>query len=163
VGDISSNPVSYNGTITIGGNVTTAGDQSYTANQITLGSTSNQQQVFKTTNNGNLDFNVGMQPNSIRINNSIADHELIIDLGRGNLGASTETALASSGIAFKEILPFVSGVDLMSEIVRHKSALATDINNGDDLVADISIGNVEDAGDSAKCDTKNDDNCAVSQ
>jgi hypothetical protein len=161
VGDISSNPVTYKGTITIGGNVTTAGDQSYTANQITLGSSSNQQQVFKTTDNGNLDFNVGMQPNALQINNSIADHELIIDLGRGNLGASTETALASSGITFKEILPFVSGVDIHSDIMRQKLKQATDIDGSGELSASVDIGNVEDAGDSAKCDAKTDDNCSV--
>jgi hypothetical protein len=161
VGDISANPVSFNGTITIGGSVTTAGDQSYTANQITLGSVSSQQQVFKTLDNGNLDFNVGMQPNALQINNSISDHELIIDLGRGNLGASTEAALAASGITFKEILPFVSGVDIHSDIVRQKLKQATDIDGSGELSASVDIGHVEDAGDAANCDAKTDDNCSV--
>jgi hypothetical protein len=160
VGDISSNPVTYNGVLTIGGSVTTAGNQSYTGNQIVLGSTSNQQQVFKTTDNGNLDFNVGIQPNSIQINNTINNHELIIDLGRGILGASTETALASAGISFKEIVPFVSSIDLHSDITRQRLALATDINNLDDLVADIDIGVVEDASDTTKCDSRNADDCS---
>ncbi|MEO0047061.1 MAG: hypothetical protein RLZZ410_20, partial [Pseudomonadota bacterium] len=161
VGDISTNPARFNGAITIGGSVTTAGNQSYTANQITLGSTSNQQQVFKTTDNGNLDFNVGMQPNALQINSAISGHELIIDLGRGNLGASTETALAASGITYKEILPFVSGIDIHSDIMRQKLQRATDIDGSGELTASVDIGNVEDAGDVAKCDSKTDDNCAV--
>jgi autotransporter-associated beta strand protein len=160
VGDISSNPVTYNGVLTIGGSVTTAGNQSYTGNQIVLGSTSNQQQVFKTTDSGNLDFNVGMQPNAIQIKNTINNHELIIDLGRGNLGASTETALATAGISFKEVVPFVSNIDLHSDIKRQRTALATDINDLDDLVADIDIGVVEDVSDTTKCDSRNVDECS---
>jgi hypothetical protein len=162
VGDVSSNPVRYNGSITIGGSVTTSGDQSYTSNQITLGSTSNQQQVFKTTDNGNLDFNIGIQPNSIQINNSISNHELVIDLGRGNIGTSTETALATAGITFKEILPFVSGFDIHSDITRQKMALATGISNSDDLVADINIGDLDQNSDTSECDVKTDDKCSPS-
>jgi hypothetical protein len=161
VGDVSSNPVRYNGNITIGGSVTTSGDQSYTSNQITLGSTSNQQQVFKTTDNGNLDFNIGIQPNSIQINNSISNHELVIDLGRGNLGASTETALATAGITFKEILPFVSGIDIHSDITRQKMALATAISESDDLVADVNIGDLDEKTDESECDVKTDDKCSL--
>jgi hypothetical protein len=162
VGDVSSNPVRYNGSITIGGSVTTSGDQSYTSNQITLGSTSNQQQVFKTTDNGNLDFNIGIQPNSIQINNSISNHELVIDLGRGNIGTSTETALATAGITFKEILPFVSGIDIHSDITRQKMALATGISNSDDFVADVNIGDLDQNSDTSECDVKTDDKCSPS-
>jgi autotransporter-associated beta strand protein len=162
VGDVSSNPVRYNGSITIGGSVTTSGDQSYTSNQITLGSTSNQQQVFKTTDNGNLDFNIGIQPNSIQINNSISNHELVIDLGRGNIGASTETAFATAGITFKEILPFVSGFDIHSDITRQKMALATGISNSDDFVADVNIGDLDQNSDTSECDVKTDDKCSPS-
>jgi autotransporter-associated beta strand protein len=162
VGDISTNPMTFNGTLSIGGSVTTSGNQSYTSNQITLGSTSNQQQIFKTTDNGNLDFNVGMQPNAIQVKNTINNHELIIDLGRGNLGASTETALANSGITFKEILPFVSGIDLHSDIMRQRTALATDINNADNLVADVNIGDL-DEGDKSECDAKTDDYCSLTR
>jgi autotransporter-associated beta strand protein len=161
VGDISNNPVNFKGIMTIGGSVTTAGDQSYTANKIVLGSRSNQQQVFKTTNNGNFDFNVAMEPNSVQVKNTINNHELIIDLGRGSISAATEAALASGGVGFKEVLPFVSGIDLHSDINRQRMASASDINYSDALVADVNIGVVEDAGNSSECDTKSNDDCAL--
>ena len=104
-----------------------------------------------------------MQPNAILIKNTINNHELIIDLGRGNLGDTTKTALSSSNISYKESLPFVSGIDLHSDIIRQRAALATDINNSDDLVADVNIGDLDVNGDKSECDVKTDDQCSVSK
>jgi hypothetical protein len=55
---------------------------------------------------------------------------------------------------------FVSNIDLHSDIKRQRTALATDINDLDDLVADIDIGVVEDVSDTTKCDSRNVDECS---
>ena len=76
-------------------------------------------------------------------------------------GAATEAAFASGGVGFKEVLPFVSGIDLHSDINRQRMASASDINYSDVLVADVNIGVVEDADNSSECDTQSNDECAL--
>jgi autotransporter-associated beta strand protein len=161
-GDIGSNRATYNGTISIKGDVTTSGDQSYTANNIILGATgSNQLQKFTTTDNGNIDFNVGLSPNAISVKDDAISYSLTFDLGRGSLSAATETALAASGISYDQILPPTNIMDLLTDIKNQRSLNITDISNRD-LLADVSIGVIDDAGDEVKCDSEVDEDCGVS-
>jgi autotransporter-associated beta strand protein len=161
VGDISANPASFNGTITIRGDVTTSGNQSYTSNNIVLGSVgSNQQQIFRTTDNGNLDFNVGTGPNAISIDNSSLSHNLVIDLGRGELGAASEASLNASGISYDQITPPSIVMDMLANLKNQNLLNSAEIGT-QSVVADVEVGGAEDAGDVVKCDTQSDDNCAV--
>jgi hypothetical protein len=161
VGDIGANPATYNGTISIEGNVTTSGDQTYTANNIVLGAAgSNQIQKFTTTDNGNVNFNVGLGPNAISINEDVSSYGLLFDLGRGSLSDDAEAALAASGIDYDQIIPPSNIMDLLTDIKNQLSSNASDIAN-DDLIADVNVGSMEDAGDDIKCDVSADENCAV--
>jgi autotransporter-associated beta strand protein len=161
VGDIGSNPATFKGTISIEGNVTTSGDQSYTANNIILGATgSNQLQKFTTTDNGNVNFSVGLDANAISIKNSANSHGLLFDLGRGSLSAAAESAFAASGIDYDQIIPPSNVMDLLTDILNQLSSNTTDVAN-DDLLAEVEIEDIEDAGDEIKCDTAVDENCAV--
>jgi autotransporter-associated beta strand protein len=161
VGDIGANPATFKGTISIEGNVTTAGDQSFTANNIVLGAAgTNQLQKFTTTDNGNVNFNVGLGPNAISINEDAISYGLLFDLGRGSLSADTELALASAGIDYDQIIPPSNIMDLLTDIKNQLSSNATDVAN-DDLLADVAVESIEDAGDQIKCDSDIDENCAV--
>ena len=162
VGDIGSNPATYNGTISIAGDVTTSGDQSFTANNIVLGADgSNQSQKFITTDNGNVAFNVGLGPNAISINPDAISHGLLFDLGRGSLSDAAEAALAASGIEYDQIIPPSNIMDLLADIKNKLALSATEIAN-DDLVADVNVGGVEDAEDEIECEAESDENCVVS-
>jgi hypothetical protein len=161
VGDIGTNPATFKGTISIEGNVTTSGDQSYTANNIILGATgSNQLQKFTTTDNGNVNFSVGLDANAISIKNSANSHGLLFDLGRGSLSAAAESALAASGIEYDQIIPPSNLLNFLTDIKNQLRNKSTDIAN-DDVVAEVSVGGMEDAGDEIKCDAAVDENCAV--
>ena len=161
VGDIGANPATFKGTISIEGNVTTAGDQSFTANNIILGAAGiDQLQKFLTTDNGNVNFNVGLDPNAISINDDASSYGLLFDLGRGSLNADAEVALASAGIDYDQIIPPSNIMDLLTDIKNQLSSNATDVAN-DDLVAEVAVENIEDAGDAIKCDSDIDENCAV--
>jgi hypothetical protein len=161
VGDIGANPATFKGTISIEGNVTTAGDQSFTANNIILGAAGiDQLQKFLTTDNGNVNFNVGLDPNAISINDDASSYGLLFDLGRGSLNADAEVALASAGIDYDQIIPPSNIMDLLTDIKNQLNSNATDIAN-DDLVAEVAVENIEDAGDAIKCDTDIDENCAI--
>jgi hypothetical protein len=161
VGDIGASPATYNGTISIEGNVTTSGDQTYTANNIVLGAVgSNQIQKFTTTDNGNVNFNVGLGPNAMSINEDAISYGLLFDLGRGSLSDDAEAALAASGIDYDQIIPPSNIMDLLTDIKNQLNSNATDIAN-DDLIADVNVGSMEDAGDDIKCDVSADENCAV--
>jgi autotransporter-associated beta strand protein len=161
VGDIGSNPATFNGTISIAGNVTTAGNQSYTADNIVLGAPgSNQLQKFTTTDNGNVNFNVGLGPNAISINNDSSSYGLLFDLGRGSLSAAAESALAASGISYDQITPPSNLLNLLTDIKNQFRNKSTDVAD-DDVIADVSVGGMEDAGDSVKCDVALDEDCAV--
>lgn len=162
VGDIGSNPATYKGTISIAGDVTTSGDQSFTANNIVLGAAgSNQLQKFITTDNGNVAFNVGLESNAICINLDANGCGLLFDLGRGSLSDAAETALAASGIEYDQVIPPSNIMDLLADIKNKLSLSVTEIAN-DDLVADVNVGGVEDAEDEIKCETESNENCAVS-
>jgi hypothetical protein len=144
-GDISPNPSTYNGTITIKGDVTTSGNQSYTSNNIVLGAPgSNQQQIFRTTDNGNLDFNVGSGPGAISISNSSISHSLTIDLGRGELGAAGEASLNASGISYDQITPPSIVMDMLANL-RSQDLLDPAKIATETTVADVNIGEIEDA------------------
>jgi autotransporter-associated beta strand protein len=160
IGDISTNPASFNGTITIRGDVTTSGNQSYTANNIVFGSVgSSQQQIFTTTDNGNLDFNVGASPNAISIDNLSLNHSLIIDLGRGQLGASSEASLNASGINWDQITPPSIVMDMLANLRSQKLLNPSEIGI-QSIVADVDIGEIEDAKDSIiKCQAESEDLC----
>jgi hypothetical protein len=161
VGDIGSNPATFKGTISIEGNVTTSGDQSYTANNIIFGAAgSNQIQKFTTTDNGNVNFNVGLGPNAMSINEDAISYGLLFDLGRGSLSAAAESAFAASGIDYDQIIPPSNVMDLLTDILNQLSSNTTDVAN-DDLLAEVEIEDIEDAGDEIKCDTAVDENCAV--
>jgi autotransporter-associated beta strand protein len=159
-GDISPNSASFNGTITIRGDVTTSGNQSYTANNIVFGSVgSSQQQIFTTTDNGNLDFNVGASPNAISIDNLSLNHSLIIDLGRGQLGASSEASLNASGINWDQITPPSIVMDMLANLRSQKLLNPSEIGI-QSIVADVDIGEIEDAKDSIiKCQAESEDLC----
>jgi hypothetical protein len=161
VGDIGSNPATFNGTISIAGNVTTAGNQSYTANNIILGAPgSNQLQKFTTTDNGNVNFSVGLDSNAISISNDANSHGLLFDLGRGSLSAAAESALAASGISYDQITPASNLLNFLTDVKNQLRNKSTDIAD-DDVVAEVSIGGMEDAGDEIKCDVSADENCAA--
>ena len=161
VGDIGSNPATFKGTISIEGNVTTSGDQSYTANNIIFGAAgSNQIQKFTTTDNGNVNYNVGLGPNAMSINEDAISYGLLFDLGRGSLSAAAESAFAASGIDYDQIIPPSNVMDLLTDILNQLSSNTTDVAN-DDLLAEVEIEDIEDAGDEIKCDTAVDENCAV--
>jgi hypothetical protein len=161
VGDIGANPATYNGTISIEGNVTTSGDQTYTANNIVLGAAGlNQIQKFTTTDNGNVNFNVGLGPNAMSINEDASSYGLLFDLGRGSLSDDAEAALAASGIDYDQIIPPSNIMDLLTDILNQLSSNATDIAN-DDLLAEVAVEDIEDAGDEIKCDPDIDENCAI--
>ena len=163
VGDIGSNPATYKGTISIMGDVTTAGNQSYTANNIVLGATgSNQIQKFVTTDNGNVAFNIGSGLNGgISINADANSYGLLFDLGRGSLSAASETALAASGISYDQIIPPSNLLNFLTDIKNQLRNKSTDIAN-DDVVAEVNVGGMEDAGDEIKCDADNGEDCAIS-
>jgi autotransporter-associated beta strand protein len=161
VGDIGTNPATYKGTISIAGNVRTSGNQSYTANKIILGAPgSNQLQKFTTTDNGNVNFSVGLDPNAISISNDASSHGLLFDLGRGSLSAAAASALAASGISYDQITPATNLLEILTDLKNQLRNKSTDIAN-DDIVAEVNVGGMEDAGDEIKCDVAADENCAV--
>jgi autotransporter-associated beta strand protein len=161
VGDIGSNPATYKGTISIEGNVTTSGDQSFTANKIIVGATgSNQLQKFTTTDNGDVNFSVGVDTNAISVKNDANSHSLLFDLGRGSLSAAAESALAASGINYDQTTPATNLLNFLTDVKNQLRNKSTDISN-DDVVAEVSIGGMEDAGDEIKCDVSADENCAA--
>ncbi|MBT8607988.1 filamentous hemagglutinin N-terminal domain-containing protein [Polynucleobacter paneuropaeus] len=56
---IDNNPAHYLGTVTIKDNISTTGDQTYTANNYVLGDGSSNQTLALSTKTGNITFNVG--------------------------------------------------------------------------------------------------------
>jgi hypothetical protein len=50
-----------------------------------------------------------------------------------------------------------------SDILRQRTALATDINDSGDLVADVNIGDLDVSRDKPDCDVKTDDQCSLSK
>jgi hypothetical protein len=49
----------------------------------------------------------------------------------------------------------------LDNIKRQLTTKSSLYDSDDILVGSVDIGNMEDAGDSSKCDSKNDENCAV--
>ena len=88
--DTSIDPTQYLGNIVIAKNVTTIGDQTYTANVIDLGNgASGQTQHFVTTG-GNLEFNVGVAANngSMGVTAGSENLSLVLELGSGTVSGS---------------------------------------------------------------------------
>jgi len=93
--DISSNSNDFVGTVSILGNVTTQGNQTYTANTIELGNNVSNSQTFKTTG-GNVTFNIGTTPTGgFRSSNN----NLSVNF---DLNGGTHTNLNGSGISYTD-------------------------------------------------------------
>ncbi|WP_202816813.1 MBG domain-containing protein, partial [Polynucleobacter sp. MWH-Adler-W8] len=91
---ISTNPNNYSGVVNILSDVTTSGNQNYTANTIGLGSSAlgSTPQAF-TTNGGVISFNVGTTGNNLISNGSVP---INVTLGGGSING-----FSTAGVAYK--------------------------------------------------------------
>ena len=107
-GDIDTNPYQLIGKVTINGEVTTVGNQTYQANNIVIGETLPGAKISFTTKNGTLTFTVGQ---NLALNPGLtAGTGVQINLNygtNGKLSAESQAALKSSGVKFST--PIVGG------------------------------------------------------
>jgi autotransporter-associated beta strand protein len=148
------------GTVFIRDDVTTTGNQSYLADSAVVGRSGVTNQVIRfTANGGDVLFDLGSNAGS-GVFGASNDVSTQFKLSGGALVG--EDYFASSGIGVE----MISNTNLndMSYLDSLRKLAAGDRNASsydEMIVGDVDIGNMEDAGDTAKCDVKNEDNCAI--
>jgi hypothetical protein len=117
--DIAISPTNYAGNIAINANISTTGNQTYTANTIGLGNAQNSNQVTNnqtfTTNGGVIAFNLGAPANGggIAPYNG-ANYTLGFALNGGSV-----TGLSGSGLSYQTIAPATT---MASELANRTNA-----------------------------------------
>jgi len=91
---IDNNPAHYLGTVTIKNNISTTGDQTYTANNYVLGDGSSNQTLALSTQSGNITFNVGTSSGA---GFTPAGSGLFLDIFNGG---GTVSGLSGSGLKY---------------------------------------------------------------
>jgi hypothetical protein len=162
LGQLNANSSETNrlGTVFIRDDITTVGNQSYSADSAVVGRSGAVDQIVRfTVKGGEVLFDLGSGTGSgvFGASNNVATQ---FKLGGGTLVG--EDYFTSAGIGI-EMVPTAnpSDLDYLSELKRLASGERAENTYDQTTVGDVAIGNIEDAGDAAKCDAKTDDNCSV--
>jgi hypothetical protein len=148
------------GTVFIRDDVTTVGNQTYLADSAVVGRSGATDQVIRfTVSGGEVTFDLGTNAGS-GVFAASNDLSAQFKLGGGSLIG--QDYFSSAGIGVEMIAnPSLSNIDLLSQL---KKQVSGDLNLGaydEAVVGSVDIGNMEDAGDSVKCDAKIEDNCKL--
>jgi autotransporter-associated beta strand protein len=141
-GFVDPNSNAYIGNITIAGNVTTQGNQTYTSQTVTLGdpSLTGQKQIFTSTSGGDVTFNLGtVSGGFVAASPSLA---VSFDVGSGVVTGTTQ--LATAGIRYDMIVQSNGPLNLLSEI-RKQFNQQSDVNA--EVEASVDVGDLETVAD----------------
>jgi hypothetical protein len=148
------------GTVFIRDDVTTVGNQTYLADSAVVGRSGATDQVIRfTVSGGEVTFDLGSGAGS-GVFAASNDLSAQFKLGGGSLVGDDYFTTAGIGVEMVAN-PSLSDFNHHAQL---KKLLNGELNLGaydDAIVGSVDIGNMEDAGDSVKCNVKVDDNCKL--
>jgi autotransporter-associated beta strand protein len=168
--DISLNSNDFVGQINIAGNVTTSGNQIYTADTYSLGvagNTSANTQVFTSSNGGDVTFNVGTDPTPFTL---VGAGSVGFNLSGGTVNAAGISAMNASGITTltQYTAPIAPPSEPLVVLTAPPVMKANDLRENSsysNVVGSVDVGDLEDGGAAPKCDEpvngKLDDKCSI--
>jgi hypothetical protein len=149
---IASDPTSFVGQLSIAGNVSTSGNQTYTSQAIQFGDPNavTPNKLLFVTSGGVITFNVGVINAPLTMNGPVGGL-LQFQLGGGSVTGTSLAALTSSGINYQMVLP-PSAIDATDIYAPMRKSFKPDLIDITDVLGDVAVGALESAND---CDKGN--------
>ncbi|MBU3584569.1 S-layer family protein, partial [Polynucleobacter sp. AM-26B4] len=165
--EVDPDPFRRSGTLMIQDTIATTGNQTHSASSLVLGDGTANQTMFITSDTGNVVFNIAppvsdggvyARSGSLIVRDDTPGGSITGLLGQGN----GEFKSSTQPVAYERpVATDTSSFNLLANIKNSLSDRPSDLDLNDGVVGSVDVGNMEDAGDAAKCDVKTDDNCKL--